>query len=99
MRCVINCRLEIWRLFSKCDELRSWKLKSRNLLEETKTNTAAHGDFTTRWTSSGESQRVKKGTRGVKIPGLVKGTPLEFQIDTGAINTFITEDTYYSILP
>lgn len=35
----------------------------------------------------------------MKIPGLVEGTPLEFQIDTGAINTFITEDTYNSILP
>lgn len=35
----------------------------------------------------------------MKIPGLVEGTLLEFQIDTGAINTSITEDTYYSILP
>lgn len=35
----------------------------------------------------------------MNIPGLVEGTPLEFQIDTGAINTFITEDTYYGILP
>lgn len=69
------------------------------VFKETKTNTAAHDEFTTRRTSSGESQHVIKGTRGMKIPGLVEGTPLEFQIDTGAINTFITEDTYYSILP
>lgn len=67
--------------------------------KEPKTNTAAHGDFTTRRTSSGESQHFIKGTRGMKILGLVEGTPSEFQIDTGAINTFITEDTYYSILP
>lgn len=69
------------------------------VFKETKTNTAAHGDFTTRRTSSEESQHVIKGTRCMKIPGLVEGTPLEFQIDTGAINTFITEDTYHSILP
>lgn len=61
------------------------------VFKETKTNTAAHMDFTTRWTSSGESQHVIKGTRGMKIPGLVEGTPLEFQI--------MTEGTYYSILP
>lgn len=46
-----------------------------------------------------ESQHVIKGTRGMKIPGLVEGMPLEFQIDIGAINTFIPEDTYYIILP
>lgn len=35
----------------------------------------------------------------MKIQGLVEETPLEYQVDTGAINTCITEDTYYSILP
>lgn len=35
----------------------------------------------------------------MKIPGLVEETPLEFQIDTGAINTFIAKYTYYIILP
>lgn len=55
------------------------------VFKETKTNTAAHRDFTTKWTSSGESQHVIKGTRGMKIPGLVEGTPLEFHIDTGAL--------------
>lgn len=69
------------------------------VFKETKTNTAAHGDFTTRRTSSGESLHVIKGTRGMKIQGLVEGTPFEFQIDIGAINSFIALDTYYSILP
>ena len=36
---------------------------------------------------------------GMIVNGLVQGTPLEWKIDTGAINTFITEDVYYSILP
>lgn len=45
------------------------------VFKETKTNTAAHGDFTTRRTSSEESQHVIKGTRCMKIPGLVEGTP------------------------
>lgn len=33
------------------------------------------------------------------VKGLIQGTPLVWKIDTGAINTFITEDVYYSILP
>ena len=40
-----------------------------------------------------------KGKRGMRVDGLIEGTPLEWKIDTGAVNTFITEDTYYSILP
>lgn len=32
------------------------------------------------------------------VKGLIQGTPLVWKIDTGAINTFITEDAYYSIL-
>ena len=39
------------------------------------------------------------GKPGMIVNGLVQGTPLEWKIDTGAINTFITEDVYYSILP
>ena len=35
----------------------------------------------------------------MKLAGLIEGTPLEWTYDTGAINTFITEDMYYNILP
>ena len=41
-----------------------------------------------------------KGKFGMKLAGLIEGTPLEWTYDTGAINTFITEDMYYyNILP
>lgn len=35
----------------------------------------------------------------MKLKGFIEGAPLEWKLDTGAINTFITEDAYYSILP
>ena len=40
-----------------------------------------------------------KGKSGMNLAGLIEGTPLEWTYDTGAINTFITEDMYYNILP
>ena len=40
-----------------------------------------------------------KGKPAFRVDGLIEGTPLEWKIDTGAVNTFITEDLYYSILP
>lgn len=42
---------------------------------------------------------IVKGKPGMIVKGLIQGTPLVWKIDTGAINTFITEDAYYSILP
>ena len=45
------------------------------------------------------SELKVKGKRGMRVNGLVEGTPLEWKIDTGAVNTFITEDVYYSIIP
>lgn len=39
------------------------------------------------------------GEAGMKLKGFIEGAPLEWKLDTGAINTFITEDAYYSILP
>lgn len=48
-----------------------------------------------------ESQNVVRipGEAGMKLKGFIEGAPLEWKLDTGAINTFITEDAYYSILP
>ena len=40
-----------------------------------------------------------QGKAGMKLDGLVEGTSVEWKLDTGAANTFITEDTYLSILP
>ena len=42
---------------------------------------------------------VVKGKPGMKFDGLIEGTPLEWKIDSGAVNTFITKEVYYSILP
>lgn len=46
-----------------------------------------------------ESGVIVKGKPGMIVKGLIQGTPLVWKIDTGAIDTFITEDVYYSILP
>lgn len=40
-----------------------------------------------------------RGKPGMKLDGLVEGTSLEWKIDTGAMNTFITEEVYWNILP
>lgn len=40
-----------------------------------------------------------RGKPGMRLDGLVEGTSLEWRFDTGAMNTFITEDVYRSILP
>lgn len=40
-----------------------------------------------------------RGKQGMRLDGLVEGTSLEWRFDTGAMNTFITEDVYRSILP
>ena len=42
---------------------------------------------------------VVKGKPGMKFDGLIEGTPLEWKIDSGAVNTFMTKEVYYSILP
>lgn len=41
---------------------------------------------------------IVKGKPGMIVKCLIQGTPLVWKIDTGAINTFITEDVYFSIL-
>ncbi|XP_062616013.1 uncharacterized protein LOC134277706 [Saccostrea cucullata] len=40
-----------------------------------------------------------KGKPGMRLDGLVEGTSLEWKFDTGAMNTFITEEVYWNILP
>jgi hypothetical protein len=60
--------------------------KTQTELDET------HTDFNSRMV-------IAEGKPGMIVKGLVQGTPMEWKIDTGAINTFITEDLYYSILP
>jgi hypothetical protein len=42
---------------------------------------------------------IAEGQPDMIVKGLEQGTPLEWKIDTDAINTFITEDLYHSILP
>jgi hypothetical protein len=49
-------------------------------------------------TDFNSSMAIVEGKPGMIEKGLVHGTPFEWKIDTGAINTFITEDLYYSIL-
>ena len=69
---------------------------------ETQTDTVTHSDSssTTEICDSKTGNEVKvKGKPGFRVNGLVEGAPLEWKIDTGAVNTFITEDLYYSILP
>ena len=65
-------------------------------------HTVTHSDSssTTEICDSKTGNEVKvKGKPGFRVNGLVEGAPLEWKIDTGAVNTFITEDLYYSILP
>lgn len=40
-----------------------------------------------------------RGSCDMKFKGWVEGIPLVWKLDTGAVNTFITEDTYCNILP
>lgn len=40
-----------------------------------------------------------RGKPGMRLDGLVEGTSLEWKFDTGAMNTFITEEVYWNILP
>lgn len=37
------------------------------------------------------------GEAGMKLKGFIEGASLEWKLDTGAINTFVIEDAYYSI--
>lgn len=62
--------------------------------EVTQTNVKTHTDL-----DSMDCFHIVKGSRHMKVKGLIEGTPLEWQIDTGAVKTFIMEDTYYNILP
>lgn len=40
-----------------------------------------------------------EGKPGMIVNGFVQSTPFEGKMDTGAINTFTTEDVYYTLLP
>lgn len=49
--------------------------------------------------NDGKCQIIEiRGKPGMRLDGLVEGTPLEWRFDTGAMNTFITEGVYRSIL-
>ena len=71
-------------------------VNSSQVAVATQTDIATHSGFHSK--SDGDSLTLK-GKRGMKLNGLIEGTPIEWKLDTGAINTFITEDVYYSILP
>ena len=68
----------------------------------TQTDVVTHTDLKVKtdvWSKSGEDQVIVRGKPVMKVNGLVEGTPVDWKIDTGAVNTFITEEVYYSILP
>lgn len=50
-------------------------------------------DFTTQFCV------VVVGESDMRVKGLVEGTAVEWKIDTGAANTFISKEVYLSILP
>lgn len=39
------------------------------------------------------------GESDIRVKGLIKETAVEWKIDTGTTNTFISEEVYLSILP
>ena len=68
----------------------------------TQTDIATHSDFssTAEVLDTGTGSYVKvKGKPGFIVDGLIEGTPIGWKLDTGAVNTFITEDSYFNILP
>lgn len=47
-----------------------------------------------------ESLEVRiPGKSGFQIEGLIQGTKVIWKVDTGARRSFITEETYYNIIP
>ena len=68
----------------------------------TQTDIATHSDFssTAEVLDTGTGSYVKvKGKPGFIVDVLIEGTPIEWKLDTGAVKTFITEDSYFNILP
>ena len=56
----------------------------------TQTDVVTHTDLKVKtevWSKSGEDQVIVRGKPVMKVNGLVEGTPVDWKIDTGAVNS------------
>lgn len=76
-------------------------MKHHIAFAETQTNEThidfEHAEKQTDFTS--QSCVVVVGEPDMRVKDLVEGTEIEWKIDTGAANTFISEEVYFSIPP
>ena len=80
-----------------CTNEPDWCLKSSsNALNRFCVNKVSHGD------QSVFEMRIElwvPGRKGFLVDGLIQGANVTSKVDTGARRSFITEDTYYNMLP
>lgn len=72
----------------------TWHLRKRKLMKCTPIFNLQKSN-----PNSTQSCLVVFGESDIRVKGLIKETAVEWKIDTGTTNTFISEEVYLSILP